>query len=209
MSTRLTTVAITVALLFLAGACTSDGDDTADTTPVSSPTTAAQEEPSSFDGELVTIVTPGGWTATEHDERDGVTVQGPDVTVEVTAIPSVLFGPVFLELPTPTEPEVLAELVAPALGPSDGVDKGEVEIVALDGGLRAVTISASGPDGEGEVIVFDLGGGTIAVATAQTEPGLYSEVREAVRSTVASFTLNASVDDLLAAMDPPPELTGN
>lgn len=209
MNHRLSAAAI--AVLLLAGACTSDDSDdpvSAPNTTSDSATTTVAEEPSSFAGELVSITIPGGWTASENDDGDGVTVAGPDVTLEVAAVPAAFFGAVFLELPTPVEPEALAELVAPVLT-GDGVDKGDAEVVALNGERRAVSVPASTSDGDGEVILFDLGDGAIAIATAHTGPGLYSDVRLAVRSTVASFSLSVPVEELLAALDPPSGLAGD
>lgn len=203
-------IAAAIALIVLAGACTVSVEDLGDesTTAPDTPTDVEAGEPSSFAGELVAITVPGGWTASENDDGDGVTVTGPDVTLEVTAVPSAFFGAVFLELPTPVEPEALAELVAPAVT-GEGVDKGEAEIVELNGELRAVAIPASDENGEGEVILFDLGDGAIAIASADSAPGSYADVRAAVHETVASFALSASVDDLLAALGSPTEPAGN
>lgn len=208
ISHRLTS-ALAVALVIASGACTTGDDDSDSADPQQPSTTAStQPAPSTFEGRLVTIVAPAGWSASEHDTVDGVVLAGPDLTLEVTAIPSVFFGELFVEVPTPATPEALAEFVAPSLGPIDDVGKGSVEIVDLDGERGAVAIPVSGPDGEGEVILFDLGDGAIAIASARAEPGSYADVQPQVRSTAASFVLTVSTEELLAALGPSSDPAG-
>ena len=172
--------------------------------------------------ELLRLEVPAGWSAREHDDRAGVTVTGQGAVLDVTLVPTVLFGGgLFLDVPEDATVATIADVVVPMFSPLDGVIADDARIVDLGDERPAVVLSVRfergaraladrppparsqlGPNAVGEIVLFPADDGVLTIASFHSR-GDARPVRDSARSILASLELTATADDVLTVLDPP------